>query len=107
MTRVTLTLPTARDNADMDGHGYLLTLDGLDLHRGFTPETDRAQVERFAQLCEAQADALKPLLVAYEEKLAWNNAQVKLGKWGKPWPEFSRLEKFLNQLQKQAGIIDT
>lgn len=107
MPRVTFTLPLGNDNANMDDPGYRIFVDGKKVSRSFTPETDRAGVERFV----AQLELVASLLVEYEAEkdrcLELNAELQRNGQNGKNWPIFNKLEKLLNAAQKRAGIIDT
>lgn len=70
----------------------------------FTAETPKAAVDKFIELCKARETELVELGREYVAKVAWNHANR--GK-GKNWPVFTKMEKIVKQLCKQAGIVDS
>lgn len=100
MPRVTITPP----DSDAIGEAWLIYVDGVKVRRGFTPETTEAEVKRFAALLEPHADELLKLEAEYADRLQWNMDQKGNGK---NWPIFGRMERLLNRIQREAGIVDT
>lgn len=96
------------DDEDGLGGGTSFTINGWDLPRSFTPETNAAAVERFFQLLNKHEAELAPMVKEYREKLEINWNRLERGETkGKNWPIFSKMERRLNQLQKEAGIVDS
>lgn len=69
-----------------------------------TTETPAYAVVKFIALCEQNADELTKIGAEYEDCRAWNIANR--GK-GRNWPVFSKRDKLVNRLLKEAGIVDT
>lgn len=98
--RATLTAP----KLDKLFEAWIIHIDGYKLPRTFTPRTPRAAVERFLALCEAQADTLLPMIHLYHGSIAYNSAHLN---HTKSWPIFAQMERYLNKLQREAGIVNT
>ena len=70
----------------------------------FTPETDKEAIVKFISLAEAQADTLTAMGEEYKARRDWNyNSNGN----GKAWPIFSKLDRIVSKLCRDAGIVDT
>ncbi len=86
---------------------YFYLSDGTRIPRSFTLLTGFDKADLFCFILNNTAgleDKLSIMIKEYEEKRQWNFEHEGQGK---NWPIFSRLEHYLNTLQKQAGITDT
>jgi hypothetical protein len=70
----------------------------------FTTQTDDKLINRFIDLAKAKDAELSEISAEYEIKRNWN---MKSNGQGKNWPVFARRDKIINELCKQAGIVDT
>ena len=87
-----------------DENGHKFSIDGVRIPRTFTVRTDVFAMNRFNDLLVKNETELKLLVEEYQSKVEWNYKNI--GK-GKNWPIFNMVEKYLNKLQREAGIIDS
>ena len=83
-------------------HGTELSIEGLGPFTTITAETPEDAVERLISLCEANVEKLHTLRQAYNAGVEANFKGA-----GKNWPAFSRWEKLMNELCRQAGVVDS
>lgn len=90
-----------------------LTGDGLVVKAGehvlacITPETDMEAMKRFVQLCKAREAELEELGQEYQNAVEWNRIAQEEGRAGKNWPIFTKRERLVTKLCREAGIVDT
>lgn len=70
----------------------------------FTLETSDSAIAKFIALAKARESELTALGNEFKKKVDWNHANR--GK-GQSWPVFTKVEKIVSQLCKEAGIIDS
>lgn len=88
----------------IDDQGDTRVMAGKHCLANITAATDRDAVSRFISLCSKEADELTRLGIEYEDRRQWNlNSNGK----GRNWPIFNKLDRRVDQLLKQAGIINT
>lgn len=97
---------TSQPDPDPTWGGTQILADGI-LIRGFTQETDGKQIEKFLRLAQANEATIIPLAKLREERRAWNMANPDAELKKKMHPCFNQLERLLNRLQREAGIVDT
>lgn len=102
----TTPMPIITTEREPEYGGTLVKVNGITL-RGFTEMTDAAQIADFVKRCEIHADELARLAQLQRERIAWNMANENAPTKQKRHPVFYALERLLNQLQKEAGIIDS
>lgn len=83
------------------------TAEGLRVPRFFTPETPSIQVEKFHTLLISNETTISAMCTEYYDAITLNGVRRIAGEPGKDWPIFGRLERLLNRLQREAGIIDS
>lgn len=79
----------------------------LKVPRTFTLETGRESAEKFCILLNAHYDEAVSLSVQYYAAIQLNHELSSKGQRGIDRPIFNAMERFLNRLQKQVGIINT
>lgn len=80
---------------------------GEQIPRTFTPETDQEQIDVFYHLLIDNKETIFAYTKEYHAAIERNSELRKAGKQGKNWPIFNTMEKLLNKLQKQAGIVNS
>lgn len=69
-----------------------------------TPETPYQAVNKFILLAEQDATELAMLTRSVEQAREFNRRRPSDAK---NWPSFGKLERKINMLCKQAGVVDT
>lgn len=75
--------------------------------RGFTPETDPAQITHFLALIQPHEAELLQMSNEYYAMIEKNIELNRTGGRGRDWPIFRRLLRYLDQFQCQAGIVNS
>lgn len=70
----------------------------------FTTETPQNEIKKFLAQCETNAAALHLICEEYALKLKWNHDNYGRGR---DWPIFSKRERTIDLMCKNAGIRDT
>lgn len=81
----------------------VVQVDGLTV-AGITDLTPKKALVRFIRMVGQNAGKLSRLLRAAEARTKWN---INHPGEGREWPEHKELEKFRDQLLREAGVVDS